>query len=165
MQKYWRVATTCGLLIAASMLGAQSLRAESLPVGTVVASMLEKDQFEKAAGKSWVLAAGQEVKDSKYAKLTGKTTVPDLRGMFLRGANQDRNDAMQNPEAKALGDYQEDSFKAHFHGGITVPSGNDGGRSGRQDALYGKNSDHTGEAGGAETRPRNVTVNYFIKIN
>jgi len=138
--------------------------AADLPVGTIVASMLEEPQFQKASGKDWVLADGRTVTGTKYAGVTGKTAIPDLRGMFLRGENGARADGNQNPQAKLLGDYQEDAFKRHSHT-VTQPRGVDGNRSGQQDAFYGAQTSSTGVTGGDETRPRNVTINYFIKIN
>lgn len=140
------------------------------PVGTIVASMLEEAQFQAQPGisRNWVLAKGQPATGSKYAAVTGKTQLPDLRGVFLRSSNSDLAAADQqqrgNPENKKLGEFQADDFKTHTHE-TPRPGGNDGNRAGRQDAWYGGGSSSTGAAGGTETRPRNITVNYFIKIN
>lgn len=67
----------------------QNLKLKALPTGTIVASMLELERFQKIAGNAWKPADGRKVSaKSKYATLTGNTTLPDLRGMFLRGLNQ-----------------------------------------------------------------------------
>lgn len=140
------------------------------PIGTILSSMLEEPQFQAqpGMGKVWVLAKGQSATGTRYAAVTGKTTLPDLRGVFLRGSNSDLSSAEQeqrgNPDSKKLGEYQVDDFRSHFHEAHR-PGGVDGNRAGRQDAWYGGGSSNTGEKGGKETRPRNVTVNYFIKIN
>ena len=140
------------------------------PVGTIIASMLEELQFQAQddIGKDWVLARGQSVSGSAYASITGKANLPDLRGVFLRGSNADLSDSEQqkrgNPDPKKLGDFQSDDFGSHTHSDL-APGGRDGNRSGQQDAWYGGGGSSTGAAGGKETRPRNVTVNYFIKIN
>jgi hypothetical protein len=140
------------------------------PVGTIVTSMLEETQFQAQPhiGHSWVLAKGQVVAGTRYAAITGKTHLPDLRGVFLRSSNSDLTAADQaqrgNPENKKLGELQADEFKAHTHE-TPRPGGNDGNRSGQQDSWYGGGSSSTGSTGGTETRPRNVTVNFFIKIN
>lgn len=128
--------------------------------------------------------------------------VPDCRGIFLRGVNGTRSDAFADPDdnptfrtaintggtaGNAVGSYQQDMFKAHNHGGSTVPEGSytlpacaqvnannalsyfsigyysapefattvDGGTLASQLAIP--------SAGGDETRPKNVYVNYIIK--
>ena len=132
--------------------------------------MLEEPQFQAQPniGHNWVLAKGQPVVGSKYAAITGKANLPDLRGVFLRSSNADLPPADQqqrgNPDAKKLGEFQGDDFKTHTHSDL-APGGRDGNRSGHQDAWYGGGGGNTGAAGGAETRPRNVTINYFIRIN
>jgi len=140
------------------------------PVGTIVASLLEETQFQAQPniGRLWVLARGQSAAGSRYAAITGRTSLPDLRGVFLRSGNADLSEQERanrgNPENKKLGEYQADAFKTHHHSNMN-PGGVDGNRSGRQDAWYGGGAGSTGATGEAETRPRNVTVNYFVKIN
>ena len=77
------------------------------PVGTIISSMLSYKEFQKAAGDLWKPADGRSVSaGSRYTKLTGKKTLPDLRGMFLRGLNQfdpvkgPRLDNYRDPEGK-----------------------------------------------------------------
>jgi len=101
--------------------------------------------------------------------------LPDLRGRFLRGWD---NGAGNDPEAAsrgaladggntgdAVGTLQWDSVGSHAHdlpihssitaynqsGGYSVPQTGSGGTA-------------SSPAGGAETRPRNVAVNYIIKM-
>jgi len=140
------------------------------PIGMVVSSLLTLAQFQAINGTGWVLADGSSVAGSTYASITGNSTIPDLRGMVLRGKNNGRSDGNQNPDGdSALGTYQADAFQTHnhyFHGssnyGQAAPYGayglNGGASSG---AVQQPNSGNVA----SETRMRNITVNHFIKIN
>ena len=115
----------------------------------------------------------------------GSTTfnLPDMRALFLRGASGSRSDAFADPDANtsrtsiftggntgnAVGSYQADQFGSHSHPqyvttnpgygtGIRMDWNGDGGTYG----AYPQGID-TGSAGGHETRPKNVYVNYIIK--
>lgn len=97
--------------------------------------------------------------------------VPDLRGNFLRGtdhgAGQDPDAASRtalNPGGNtgdAVGSYEADQFSSHSHSlpGSIGLYGNPGGSG----VLVQIGSQGTGAAGGSETRPKNVGVNYIIK--
>ena len=139
------------------------------------------------APAGWLLCDGASYLKQSYPKLysaistafgTADSThfnVPDLRGRFLRG--QDAG-AGNDPDAAArvalnaggnagdaVGSYEADAFASHSHsipiidgindtangiaGGLNKPPAGTGG-------TYG--------AGGNETRPKNVNVNYIIKI-
>jgi len=141
----------------------------AVPVGSVVASYLAPRQMQERYGTQWVLADGSEVSTrTAFYAITGKTTVPDLRGMFIRGLNVDRKDGRQDPEGhdRLVGDYQADAVQRHSH---AVKTAGIWGRSfkgedGSPRTAYEK-SEETGERGGAETRPRNVALYYYIKIS
>ncbi len=82
----------------------------NLPIGTIVPSMLYPSQFAKAVGdldrttSHWVLADGQkDITTSQYGQLSNKTKTPDLRGMFLRGVNEGRDDGEQDPVERKPG--------------------------------------------------------------
>jgi len=96
----------------------QNLKLNALPIGTIVASMLEFKKFQDVAGNAWKPADGRKVSaKSKYARLTGNKTLPDLRGMFLRGLNQfdpakgSRRDKYKDPDGnrRRAGTPQEDA--------------------------------------------------------
>lgn len=115
--------------------------------------------------------------------------TPDLRGVFLRGVNANRSDGKQDPDTRNPGSYQPDEFKKHDHGGgaHTHEASMDREWSVRDGVAcvtsIGKAlltqqpasvSPPTSEMpagaiikpdGGSETRPRNVAVYYYIKIN
>lgn len=146
---------------------------ESHPVGSVVASMLTESQFQTERGTHWVLADGRSVAGSKFATLFGSSTLPDLRGVFLRGKNNSRSDGKQNPDGEvALGVYSADKFTSHTHDAAyifrtTTLTNLDGAtfNAGGNANYLGRTTSPTAAQGGNETAGKNVTVNYFIKIN
>lgn len=138
----------------------------SQPIGSIQASLLTETQFQSQFGAGWVLAKGQNVSGSNYANITGSLTVPDLRGVFLRGKNNGRSDGNENPDGESsLGTYQGDQLSSHNHT-YTRSSSVDPGW-GQYAAGGGANSNQVAvtSTGGNETRSKNVTVNYFIRIN
>jgi hypothetical protein len=141
-----------------------------IPVGTIIASYLPQEKMREVSAL-WMLANGSDVPpDSAYAKLFPNTKLPNLQGVFLRGRNYDRPLDAGNPEGdKPVGTYQSDMLKRHQHvfrtGNLSPvsgpPRGDDGGNFREQTTdFYPKT-----ESEGLETRPRNVTVNLYIKIN
>jgi hypothetical protein len=148
-----------------------------LPVGSVLASALDEEAFSQVApfGQVWVIADGKPKPGSKWAEVTG-APVPDLRGVYLRGQNFDRDSKTGNPESVTLGAYQSDLVGNHKHslatgfGTGTAPAKGasafaidapiyvaSGGANSFDGAMNG--------SGGAETRPRSVVVNFFIRID
>jgi len=156
---------------------------DALPVGTILQSLLTEAQYLSTVGNTkWVLADGRDITGSDFHNLTGTATAPDLRAMFLRGHNGARNDEFQDTDpARALGDPQEDDFASHSHDvlgtfwNISIFSTGNivAGTVGRPPCNGPYNCtppdqvipDKAAPRGGAETRPNNVAVNYFIKIN
>jgi hypothetical protein len=159
---------------------ANALKLTSLPVGSIVASLLPEDQFAKEVGdpptfdlnkSKWTLANGKPVSGTRYAELTKNAPVADLRGVFLRGKNNGRADGRGNPQELTLGDFQDDQLQDHVHEynrGANTPSGTElyalpantnagTPRAPTNFIIQGKHGD--------ETRPRNVTVNYYVRIN
>jgi hypothetical protein len=149
--------------------------AGSLPVGAIIASMLPPDSFAKSVGdpldfdpakSKWVLANGTyDISRSTYRALSGKRLPPDLRGMFLRGVNAGRNDGKEDPSGdREAGGYQEDALAKHTHplgyGAHGLANGKGGG-----DLESGLPSVNTLPTGDKETRPKNVAVYYYLKIN
>lgn len=173
---------------------------KALPIGTIIASMLQYEKFQNIAGDTWKPADGRKISTkSKYAKLTGDTTLPDLRGMFLRGLNQfdrhrgSRRGRFKDPDGKRrkAGNLQGDAtslpknkknpFKGNAlsagdHSHIYFKANRVGGGSGSQErassvaGTTGSAGEHTHivqiTAGGdSETRPVNIAVYYYIKID
>ena len=91
--------------------------------------------------------------------------LPDARGRFIRVLDnrEDENQRLDPKDNRKLGDTQEDTFKKHSHTYI--------GHSGMGASDMGGNAqlaspkDLTTETGHKETRPKNMVLNLFIKIN
>lgn len=160
---------------------ADTLTLSTLPVGSIVPSLLAPGQFAKEAGdpptfdlrqSKWTLADDKgRVPGTRYAELTGNAAIPDLRGLFLRGKNNGRSDGHQNPQGDLdLGQYQDDQFQDHTHefNRSHVLSGSElyASAAGQNDGTPRAPTNYI-IAGkhGEETRPRNASVNYFIRIN
>lgn len=137
-------------------------------VGDIKASMLTESQFQAQRNTTWVLMDGRDVTGSDYDTLTGNAIIPDARGRFLRMQN---NGTSINPDGTGLGGAQSDQVASHSHS-VTVQA--------RDTSNNGSQRIHTGidtggnllnfgftssSFGGNETRPKSLTVNYFIKIN
>lgn len=163
-----------------------------LPIGSIIHSMLTTAQFQAQVGTTnWVLADGTSYPGSVYQTLVG-SPIPDLRGQFLRGKNNGRADGNQNPAGEeALGTEETPQVLSHNHGttdaghthglemnrdfGSSHISGTgftDVGRYaqiGPTNACGHIDANTTGitinNSGTAESRPFNVTVNIFIRIN
>jgi phage-related tail fiber protein len=127
----------------------------------------------RAAPAGWIKANGAVINRTTYAALfaaigtefgagDGSTTfkVPDLRGEFVRGWDDGRGiDA-----GRAFGGMQLDEIRSHQHllGYNSSSTGSNTGGGGYfvGGTLVGLN---TGPTGGAETRPRNVSLLVCIK--
>lgn len=137
-------------------------------IGDVQTSMLSETQFQSYRSTDWVLMDGRDVTGSMYALVTGNTLLPDMRGRFQRmkdyGAGNDVNYG-----DVPVGTVEADFFQNHNHTfGITS---NPGGTPGTYGATGGPQSFVFGYIGGAngnasaETQPKAIVVNMFIKIN
>jgi hypothetical protein len=162
-----------------------SLSKDSGKVGDVKTSMLTEAQFQELHGQTWVLMDGRSVTGSTYETITGSSTIPDARGQFLRGKNNGRSDGQQNPDGDiALGTQTTDKFDSHNHGGgdhthTALEWGNFNNPTSsaarnriaassnprRNDVIIGDSGTIVNTEGGNETAPKNITINYFIKIN
>src|SRR4029077_19129888 len=141
-----------------------------IPIGTVISSLLSADKFRSEYGSNWIPADGREApKDCRFTQLTGKSSVPDMRGIFIRGLDvfekdATRTDGLGDPDSKRQpGSYQSDSFARHEHEYTSQVVGG-GGRA----EVEGGNgyprltlTNKTASAGGEETRPKNVAVYYY----
>jgi hypothetical protein len=157
-----------GIKIAPRQVSEQRGLVSGLPVGSVIASYLSPQQMKETYGDEWILADGSEISTKTMLyQLTGKTRLPDLRGVFIRGLNVNRNDGKEDPDGQSrdVGDYQDDDFERHQHkiqtAGIWHRSFQGEGGSPRTAFEAGGS---TGDTGGKETRSRNVALYYYIKI-
>jgi hypothetical protein len=103
--------------------------------------------------------------------------VPDLRGVFLRGVNDDASDDFKDPDmsvrisrhaggniGNAVGSYQADEFESHSHTykDLLMKVGEEGYHAGGSHGGPSQNPP-VNNTGGNETRPMNAYVNYIIK--
>lgn len=137
-----------------------------LPVGSVIAGATEEP------GPGFLHCRGEVVSRTTFPQLfdaigttynTGGELItefrlPNLQGQFLRGL--DINAGID--PGRSLGDFQEDMFESHTHGG-TEYAQIGVGTSGWAGVSGSNGASTTGATGGTETRPKNVSVNYFIK--
>jgi hypothetical protein len=93
---------------------APTAAASLFTVGDVKQSILTEAQFIAelgvVEGRKWVLADGRNVTGTRYATVTGHSTVPDLRGAFLRMSGQNSTNTAWN--GGSLGAYQDDTTRA-----------------------------------------------------
>ncbi len=160
--------------------------ANGSPPGTVVAFA----GHESKVPPGWLLCNGASVTTNQFPALfdaigrfwgggdgnTNSFSLPDLRGMFLRGVTGTRSDAWQDPlDGRVsrlggvnldVGSYQGDEFKGHDH---AVPAWPSSFGPGERNAMFYRTDLNNGSSynvssrGGTETRPRNVAVNYIVK--
>lgn len=174
-------------------LSTSEIGGSNLPIGTIISSMLPPEAFERQYGRAWVLADGSRVANtSGYFNVTGNNRIPDLRGLFLRGVNGARADGKgdtlgENRDVGSYQDYATARPETPFSGSTNTTGEHthtyDKARpynsaTGSHDRA--KNSGNTGttaasgehshsfvvtEGGDSETRPRNVSVYFYIKVN
>jgi microcystin-dependent protein len=159
-----------------------------LPIGSIIIWAGD----EQDAPTNWKVCNGKALKKTDYADLysiLGENWVkdegfnkdffciPDLRGVFLRGVNDDRTDSFRDPDVDkrvrlkgdstiakdSPGSYQGFDIQAHQH---MLQAG--GGSSGPRhvlsvDTSYSQDVP-TSIVGQKETRPVNAYVHYLIKV-
>ena len=131
------------------------------------------------APSGWAICNGDPVSRTDYAELftaigelwgvgDGSTTfnLPDMRGQFLRGL--DTTEGVDPDFAtRAVGSSQADEFAAHYptpYSALGYPNGDTRGSVAMyRDDIDNKTGDRV-QVGGTETRPKNVAVNYIIKL-
>jgi hypothetical protein len=143
-------------------------------IGDVKQSFLTEVEFQAEHDDTWVLCDGRDVIGSDYAVLkegdaVTSHNIPDARGQFLRGLD---TSGTVDPDGagRVIGDSQVDDFKEHDHTmryvatyDLRATGGTD--MYGTNISSFNKDNPETDLRGGAETRPKNVAVNMFIKIN
>lgn len=157
----------------------------AVPVGQYEISSLTEAQFQAQKGSNWILADGRNVAGSLFATTFGVTNVSDWRGCFFRGKDNGRGQDTEWP----LDTLVTSDYASHTHSRNLSYVGTGIGTNLTYDQAYDipgeKNKAYTyndlgmpppqyvgvdngfqvQNAGGAETRPKNITVNVFVKIN
>ena len=167
---------------------------EKMPIGAIVASVLDYPQFNIVNGlpttfnsntSTWAPCDGRTIANSKYAT-SGASIAPDLRGLFLRGVNEmysgnlgsgTLNSDQLNVEDKNSGEFQNDAFQDHTHKvgiGITDKQANSQASPRFADWVYRSPNVYQTQSVfttdnnvrvSEETRPKNMTVYYYVRIN
>lgn len=159
-----------------------------IPIGTIITSFLSFDRFRESIGEvgpwkateKWSPCDGRPVPNSQYSEFASPS-VPDLRGYFLRGLNSfDPNPpvgvsstARIDPTPnRTVGSTQPDAIIAHTHQykkvqdrtmSFNVSTNGDMGMF--HGVFNDKTVTHQDPPGETETRPKNIAVYYYIKVN
>lgn len=162
-------------------------------IGDVKYSVLPPDKFKEENGNGWVLMDDRiPLQGSDLNTKHGVTSLPDARGLFIRGLNLKRNDDKADPfekeknHSRLMGEYQNDAIQDHRHLSPTNTPDNAGnGYFGSYHkktnyVIYGASAGTTYPAASSsptsidnenepfissETRPKNITCYTYIKIN
>lgn len=148
-------------------------------LGDTKHSILQPDDFQSLNGNCWILMEGQNISSSKLGAL-GFSNLPDPRGYFIRiydNRQSGRIDIDRN-FGVPIGTVQADQFKSHYHTGRYKNSnaaleGPDDGPASPNLRGWDTGASNTGlqtghptlYAGGSETRPKNITLYLYIRIN
>ena len=151
-----------------------TLGLDGVPAGTVITFA------GQAAPAGYFICDGREVSRVDYDELyltigttygsgDGSSTfnLPDLRGEFIRGWS--RGGGTQRPgvdDGRQFGSSQDQSIQSHAHSMVTGSASTSGvrpggGNRGSDDSTASTNVFPSDPA--AETRPRNIAMNYCIK--
>jgi hypothetical protein len=164
-------------------------------VGDVKYSILDPTQFAAVNGSCWVPMDGRAlIATDKLRTITGLTTLPNAGGLFLRGqefAGQPSNHDPDRTATTTIATLQDQAFLSHNHTGSTstdgggyigtfvtpgyiTVSGNQlvGGSNGLNQlpntSAYAPSHSHSlniNANGGTETRPKNLNLWTYIRIN
>ncbi|MEG0232621.1 MAG: phage tail protein [Hafnia sp.] len=117
----------------------------------------------------WLKCNGAVFTASQYPKLAlayPAFKLPDLRGEFIRGWDDGRG----VDSGRALLSAQDDMFRSHSHQptGVCVsfsntPGTENHGVSSSYAQLNTRQVANTSQAGGVETRPRNIAFNFIVR--
>lgn len=150
----------------------KQFNADIFQIGSIQKSILSVLKFQELHGNCWREMNGGNIASTDLSSLKSITTLPNADSRFLR--NKGVNSA-------TVGSLQDDSLGSHRHWISNGPfdDGNGSGSNGNSqvsglmaDAGAYSDSDpmynygrYILPAGSSETRPVNVTVNMFIKVN
>jgi len=142
-------------------------------VGSIEASFLTEAEFQSIRGSGWVLCDGRDVTGSRYHELTGSTTIPDARGLYIRMATDE----------VYLRQYQADTIASHSHE-VSWDAPSSAPRYVNRNVVFWKDYDTGGSIYGAypvesadftstyspnagveHSGPKHVVCNWFIRIN
>lgn len=103
---------------------------------------------------------------STHALCDGLNNTPDLRGQFVRGWSDSVGQEYDSSPARR-NDYQTDEIKAHSHEitrDIDTSTGSSVDFAANQ-GISNQNAATTQNTGGVETRPKNYTLAFIMRIS
>ncbi|MEQ9403919.1 MAG: tail fiber protein [Cyclobacteriaceae bacterium] len=164
----------------------------NVPIGTVLAFAGPQNVFDDLLSENFMVCDGRELERNQYKKLhyvignvwggagtVTKFNIPKLQGYFLRGADPkgeidpdvEVRVNLDGDSRNGVGGYQRDEFLKHKHERenrfyVTEQLGRDGAIDASSIASpYDRDIDHSGiETGGNETRPKNASVLFIIRV-
>jgi microcystin-dependent protein len=151
------------------------------PVGSYVTILYPGGDFVDIESSSiipggYLVPSGQSVSRTYYSTLfnrigtlygsgDGSTTfnLPDVAGLFLRGSASSDYITLSGSQVTSSG-YISDQVAKHVHtrDNVYYHVGNAGGFGGAVNLTPGTTPSSTPNIGGAETRPQNVNVAYYL---
>lgn len=163
---------------------AKAAHGVAVPLGAIVASTLPWEDFAAASGDAadfraaesdWAPCDGRSLAGSIISKVYKMHRAPELRGVFLRGLNEFVPGATQpvdptraDPDSsRVAGSYQGDELRTHGHnmGYHKFGLANGKGDTDLEQSQPNLPGVSTSATGGPETRPKNVAVYYYVRIN
>lgn len=145
-------------------------------VGDLKQSLLDLTQFQASHGACWTLLDGSSISGSEFSSRIA-TQLPDGRGLFFRAKQNGRTDGKGNPDGEYnIGAFQgkvsNNTYQFQYEANqsntslISVPEDNSWSA---YMTLAASGGDYArpfrARNRGGESRPDNLTVNVFVKIN
>jgi hypothetical protein len=153
------------------------------------AGFIQFSSFDMSENNDWLKADGRCVLKAdypdylanvgiSYGECTVSTTndgmnLPDMRGLFVRTLDDmgtSAGDGGNDPDARTLGDTQNDTIDDHNHG-IASNTGYSSGQATLQAATTFQNTAHSRWSGGVagadtstETRPVNISLMAYVRM-
>jgi hypothetical protein len=177
--------------IAATLNGLIDSSASQVVLGEIRISEKSEALFQSERGSGWVVMKGQDITGSSYApilnSLTGSNILPDMRGKFIRV--RDDGTGTDPDQPRNVGIEQNSEIKEHDHYFFNESGLGDGPLKNNDDYVFGQRvftipaetlytllrsfggdpllDPDIGQTSieGENSRPVNVAVNFFIRIN
>lgn len=160
-------------------------------VGDVKFSILNPGQFANENGDCWVPMNGANIFGSELASFMGISTLPNASGLFIRAHEYNDGQDPDRTPSSAIATIQNDAYGSHTHTGTTNSAGshshsymfktssaasnsksyllkNDVDTPTSKNTGVAGSHSHTltlDNAGGGETRPKNLNLYAYIRIN